>query len=84
MTEKNAVGCESNLLPTTNEDAPMNKLFATLIAAAFAAATVTPVIAQDKKDAPKAEAKKTDGKAMADDKKTDGKAKAEEKKADKK
>ena len=38
----------------------MNKLFATLLAAAFAAATVTPVIAQDKKaaDAPKAEAKK--------------------------
>lgn len=71
----------------------MNKLFATLIAAVFAAATVTPVIAQDKKDAPKAEAKKTDGKAMAaekkadnkgkgDEKKTDGKAKAAEKKAD--
>jgi len=45
----------------------MNKLFATLIAAVFAAATVTPVIAQDKKDAPKADAKK------ADDKKADAK-----------
>ena len=33
----------------------MSKLFATLLAAVFAAATVTPVIAQDKKDAPKAE-----------------------------
>ena len=43
----------------------MNKLFATLLAAAFAAATVTPVIAQDKKDAPKAEAKKDAPKADA-------------------
>jgi hypothetical protein len=80
MTEKNAVGCASNLLPTTNEDAPMNKLFATLIAAAFAAATVTPVIAQDKKDAPKAEAKKDDAKkgdAKKDDAKK-GEAKKEE------
>ncbi|MBM3341157.1 MAG: hypothetical protein FJY56_03450 [Betaproteobacteria bacterium] len=62
----------------------MSKLFATLLAAVFAAATVTPVIAQDKKDAPKAEAKadakKADGKAKGDAKKADGKAKAEEKK----
>jgi uncharacterized membrane protein YqiK len=69
----------------------MSKLFATLLAAVFAAATVTPVIAQDKKDAPKAEAKKDDkakgdakkedGKAKADAKKEDGKAKADDKKA---
>jgi hypothetical protein len=71
----------------------MSKLFATLLAAVFAAATVTPVIAQDKKDAPKAEAKKEDGKAVAaekkadgkgDAKKADGKAKADDKKADSK
>lgn len=59
----------------------MSKLFATLLAGVFAAATVTPVIAQDKKDAPKMEAK-ADGKGKGDEKKTDGKAKAEEKKAD--
>jgi hypothetical protein len=59
----------------------MSKLFATLLAAVFAAATVTPVIAQDKKDAPKAEAK-VDDKGKGDAKKTDGKAKAAEKKAD--
>ncbi len=62
----------------------MKKLFITLITALFAAATVTPVIAQDKKDAPKAEvkadAKKEDGK-KADAKKEDGK-KADGKKAD--
>lgn len=71
----------------------MSKLFATLLAAVFAAATVTPVIAADAKDAPKAEAKKEDGKAKAaekkaddkgkgDAKKTDGKAMADDKKAD--
>jgi len=57
----------------------MSKLFATLLAAAFAFATVTPVIAQDKKDAPKAEAKKDD-KAKSDDKKD---AKKDAKKDDK-
>jgi len=73
----------------------MSKLFSILLAAVFAAATITPVIAQDKKDAPKAaakaDAKKTDGKEKAaekkaegkgDAKKTDGKEKAAEKKAD--
>jgi hypothetical protein len=60
----------------------MSKLFATLLAAVFAAATVTPVIAQDKKDAPKAEAKKEDGKAVAAEKKADGKGKGDAKKAD--
>ena len=59
----------------------MSKLFATLLAGVFAAATVIPVIAQDKKDAPKMEAK-ADGKGKGDEKKTDGKAKAAEKKAD--
>lgn len=59
----------------------MSKLFATLLAAVFAFATVTPVIAADAKDAPKAEAKKADDKKdakKADDKK-DAK-KADEKK----
>lgn len=57
----------------------MSKLFATLLAAVFAAATVTPVIAQDKKDAPKAEAKKDD-KAKGDAKKADDKGKGDAKK----
>jgi hypothetical protein len=73
----------------------MSKLFATLLAGVFAAATMTPVLAQDKKDAPKADAKmeakgdakKADGKKAeapkADAKKADA-PKAEEKKADKK
>jgi hypothetical protein len=62
----------------------MSKLFATLLAAVFAAATVTPVIAQDKKDAPKAEAKKADdGKKGGDAKKADdGKKGGDAKKAD--
>jgi hypothetical protein len=63
----------------------MSKLFATLLAGVFAAATMTPVLAQDKKDAPKADAKmeaKADNKGKGDEKKTDGKAKAAEKKAD--
>ena len=53
----------------------MSKLFATLLTAFFAAATITPVIAQDKKDAPKAEAKKADDKmeAKGDMKKDDAK-----------
>ena len=48
----------------------MSKLFATLLTAFFAAATITPVIAQDKKDAPKAEAKME---AKGDMKKDDAK-----------
>jgi hypothetical protein len=59
----------------------MSKLFATLLAGVFAVATITPVIAQDKKDGAKMEAK-ADGKGKGDEKKTDGKAKAAEKKAD--
>ena len=51
----------------------MSKLFATLLTAFFAAATITPVIAQDKKDAPKAEAKME---AKGDMKKADGKMEA--------
>ena len=55
----------------------MSKLLATLVAALFATATITPVIAQDKKDAAKAEAKKDDGKKgdakKEDSKKGDGK-----------
>lgn len=61
----------------------MSKLLSTLLAAVFAAVTITPVaIAQDKKTDGKAQAaaKKTDGKAKAAAEKTDGKAKAEEKK----
>jgi hypothetical protein len=54
----------------------MSKLFAILLASAFAVTTVTPVLAQaDKKETPKADSKK------ADEKKADGK-KADEKKAD--
>jgi hypothetical protein len=59
------------------EETQMSKLLATLVAALFATATITPVIAQDKKDAPKAEAKKDDGKKgdakKEDSKKGDGK-----------
>ncbi len=64
----------------------MNKLFATLIAAVFAAATMTPVIAQDKKDdkAAKVEAKKDDKAAKVEAKKDDKAAKVEAKKEDKK
>ena len=58
----------------------MSKLFATLLAGVFAAATVTPVIAQDKKDAPKMEAK-ADGKGKAAEKKADA-PKADAPKAD--
>ena len=60
----------------------MNKLFTALLVAIFAAATVTPVIAQDKKDAPKAEMKKEDGKAKSAEKKADNKGKGDEKKAE--
>ena len=62
----------------------MSKLFATLLAGVFAAATMTPVLAQDKKDAPKADAKmeaKGDTKKMDDKKKMDA-PKADAKKAD--
>ncbi|MCC7487234.1 MAG: hypothetical protein IT529_19850 [Burkholderiales bacterium] len=63
----------------------MSKLFSALVAALFAAATVTPsAFAQEpKKDAApkaetkKAETKKADGKSTADAKKTEGKAKGE-------
>lgn len=58
----------------------MSKLLSMLLAATFAAVTVTPVaIAAEKKD----EAKKTQKKAEGDAKKTEGKAKAETKKDDK-
>ena len=59
----------------------MSKLFATLLAAVFAAATVTPVLAADAKDAPKAEAKKDD-KGKSAEKKADDKGKGDAKKAD--
>ena len=65
------------------EETQMSKLLATLVAALFATATITPVIAQDKKDAAKAEAKKEDSKKDAsktDAKKEDSK-KAEGKKS---
>lgn len=53
----------------------MSKLLTAVLAAVFAAVTVTPVaIAQDKKDVAKKEMKKGEGK------KTDGKAKSAEKK----
>jgi Ni/Co efflux regulator RcnB len=59
----------------------MSKLLSTLLAAVFAAVTITPAaIAQEKKAETKAAEKKTDGKAKAEEKKADGKAKAEEKK----
>jgi opacity protein-like surface antigen len=60
----------------------MSKLLATLLAAVFAAATVTPVIAADAKDGAKMEAKKEDGKAKGDAKKADDKGKGDAKKAD--
>jgi ribosomal protein L12E/L44/L45/RPP1/RPP2 len=45
------------------EDFKMTKLFAAIIAAAFATVAVAPAFAQEaKKDAPKAEAKKEDKK----------------------
>lgn len=56
----------------------MSKLFATLLAGVFAAATMTPVLAQDKKDAPKADAKME---AKGDAKKADA-PKADAKKAE--
>ena len=66
----------------------MKKLFATLIAVAFAAATVTPAFAADKMDKmdkkteATADAKKA-AKGKGDAKKTDGKTMAEEKKTEK-
>ena len=54
----------------------MNKLFATLIATVFAAATVTPVFAADKSD------NKTDGKTKSAEVKADKKGKGEAKKTD--
>jgi Spy/CpxP family protein refolding chaperone len=60
----------------------MSKLLTTLLAAAFAASTVTPVaFAADKKDEAKKEMKKGEGKKKAEPKKKgDTKKKAEEKK----
>ena len=60
----------------------MSKLLITLLAAVFAAVTVTPVaFAADKKDEAKKEQKKGEGKKKAEPKKKgEGKKKAEEKK----
>lgn len=62
----------------------MNKLFATLIAVAFAAVTVTPAFAADKMEGKeKAAEVKADNKGKGDAKKTDGKKMADEKKSEK-
>ncbi len=59
----------------------MSKLLITLLAAVFAAVTITPVaFAADKKDEAKKEQKKGEGKKKSEGKKSEGKKKAEEKK----